>query len=136
EGNLVLERLFGVEPVWVGPYDAYVLEEVLAETVVRLRAEGRRPYEIPLGGASPVGTLGYVDAANELSAQASGSVVYTATATGGTQAGLVVGFGHHSRVRGVDVGAVPDVAARLDGLIAATASLAQLPVPDGHLQLD
>jgi L-cysteate sulfo-lyase len=136
EGNLVLARLFEVEPVWVGPYDTYLLEAVLAETVVRLRAEGRRPYEIPLGGASPMGTLGYVDAADELAAEAPGAVVYTATGTGGTQAGLVVGFGHHARVRGVDVGAVPDVGARIDGLVAAVATLAHRPPPDGRLQLD
>ena len=136
EGNLVLVRLFGVDPVWVGPYDAYTLERALAETVLRLRTEGRNPYEIPLGGASAVGTLGYVAAADELAAEAPGSVVYTATGTGGTQAGLVVGLGHHSRVRGIDVGAVPTVAARIDSLVAAAASLAQRPVPDGHLQLD
>jgi 1-aminocyclopropane-1-carboxylate deaminase/D-cysteine desulfhydrase-like pyridoxal-dependent ACC family enzyme len=136
EGNLVLGRLFGLEPVWVGRYDAYHLEEVLAETAVRLRAEGRRPYEIPLGGASPVGTMGYVVAADELSVEAPGAVVYTATGTGGTQAGLVVGFGHHARVRGVDVGAVPDVDQRIDGLIAAAATLAHRPAPDGCLHLD
>jgi 1-aminocyclopropane-1-carboxylate deaminase/D-cysteine desulfhydrase-like pyridoxal-dependent ACC family enzyme len=136
EGNLVLGRLFGVEPVWVGPYDAYLLEAVLAETTVRLRSEGRRPYEIPLGGANPMGTMGYVVAADELAVEAPGAVVYTATGTGGTQAGLVVGFGHHGRVRGVDVGAVPDVGARIDRLISAVAPLAQRPAPDGRIQLD
>jgi 1-aminocyclopropane-1-carboxylate deaminase/D-cysteine desulfhydrase-like pyridoxal-dependent ACC family enzyme len=136
EGNLVLVRLFGVDPVWVGAYDAYHLEEVLAETAVRLRAEGRRPYEIPLGGASPMGTMGYVVAADELAVEAPGAVVYTATATGGTQAGLVVGFGHHGRVRGVDVGAVPDVAPRIDRLVAAVGTLAHRAPPDGQLQLD
>jgi 1-aminocyclopropane-1-carboxylate deaminase/D-cysteine desulfhydrase-like pyridoxal-dependent ACC family enzyme len=136
EGNLVLGLLFDLEPVWVGAYDAYHLEEILAETVVRLRSEGRRPYEIPLGGASPVGTMGYVLAADELAAEAPGAIVYTATGTGGTQAGLVAGFGHHGRVRGVDVGAVPDVATRIDHLIAAVATLAHRPPPDGRLQLD
>jgi 1-aminocyclopropane-1-carboxylate deaminase/D-cysteine desulfhydrase-like pyridoxal-dependent ACC family enzyme len=136
EGNLVLGRLFGLEAVWVGRYDAYHLEEVLAETVVRLRSEGRRPYEIPLGGASPVGTMGYVSAADELAAEAPGAIVYTATGTGGTHAGLAVGFGHHARVRGVDVGAVPGVATRIDQLVAATATLAHRPVPDGQVQLD
>ena len=136
EGNLVLDRLLGLEPVWVGAYDAYHLEEVLAETAVRLRAEGRRPYEIPLGGATPVGTMGYVAAADELSAEAPGAVVYTATGTGGTQAGLVVGLGTHERVRGIDVGAVPDVASRIDLLIPAVAGLAGRPNPGGTLHLD
>jgi D-cysteine desulfhydrase len=137
EGNLVLDRLFGIDLVWAGTYDAFHLEQMIAETAMRLDAEGRRPYEIPLGGASPVGTLGYVDAADEIAAEAPpGAVVYTATGTGGTQAGLVVGFGHRDRVRGIDVGAIPDVHERIEAIIPATASLAGRPMPTGHLHLD
>jgi D-cysteine desulfhydrase len=39
-------------------------------------------------------------------------------------------------VRGVDVGAVPEVGARIDRLVAAAATLARRAVPDGGLQLD
>jgi len=137
EGNLVLDHILGVEPIWVGTYDASELERVMAETALRLSCEGCTPYEIPLGGASPMGTLGYVRAAAEISSAAPlGSVVYTATGTGGTQAGLVVGFGHHDRVHGVDVGAVPGVAHRIDELVPAVAALAHRPFPAGHLHLD
>jgi D-cysteine desulfhydrase len=137
DGNLLLDHLLGAELEWAGRYDADVLETVMAETTLRLRAEGRHPYEVPLGGASDVGTMGYVRAAAEIAAEAPlGSVVYTATGTGGTQAGLVVGFGNHARVRGVDVGAMPDVAERVAALVAATASLAHRPLPSGRLQLD
>jgi D-cysteine desulfhydrase len=137
DGNLLLDAVLGAELVWAGAYDAELLETVMAETTLRLRAEGRHPYEVPLGGASDVGTMGYVVAAAEIVAQAPlGSVVYTATGTGGTQAGLVVGFGNHARVRGVDVGAIPDVAERTAGLVAATASLAHRPMPKGQLRLD
>ncbi len=137
QGNLVLDVVLGAELVWVGEYEPTEVERVLAETCVRLRSEGRRPYEIPLGGASPVGTLGYVHAAAELVTQAPlGSLVYTATGTGGTQAGLVVGLGHHDRVRGVDVGALPDVPARIDDLVPAVAALAHRPQPAGSLHLD
>jgi D-cysteine desulfhydrase family pyridoxal phosphate-dependent enzyme len=137
EGNLVLDRLLGIDIVWVGEYEAFHIEQVLAETAVRLRSEGRNPYEIPLGGASPVGTLGYVMAADELARQApAGSLIYTATGTGGTQAGLVIGVGHHERVRGIDVGAIPDVGDRIEAVIPAAASLAGRPSPQGHLQLD
>jgi len=137
DGNLLLDAMFGVEIVWAENYDAEMVETVMAETCMRLTSEGRHPYEVPLGGASEVGTLGYVVAAGEIVTQAPlGSIVYTATGTGGTQAGLVVGLGHHGRVRGVDVGAVPDVEARMAGLIAGTASLARQPMPDGRAQLD
>lgn len=137
EGNLVLDRLLGIDLVWVGEYDPFHIEQVLAETAMRLRADGRRPYEIPLGGANAMGTLGYVAAAEEISRQTrEGAIVYTATGTGGTQAGLVVGFGHHDRVRGVDVGAVPDVEDRIATVIPAAASLAGRPLPAGALCLD
>jgi D-cysteine desulfhydrase family pyridoxal phosphate-dependent enzyme len=137
EGNLLLDRLFGVEIVWAGDYDPDHIETLMGETCLRLTSEGRRPYEIPLGGASEIGSLGYVAAAGELAAQAPvGSILYTATGTGGTQAGLVVGFGHHDRVRGVDAGALPDVAERMGGLIVATATLAHRPFPAGGLHLD
>ncbi len=118
DGNLLLDHLFGAELVWAGAYDAELLETTMAETCLRLTGEGRRPYEVPLGGASDVGTLGYVAAAGELAAEAPiGSTVYTATGTGGTQAGLVVGIGHHGRVRGIDVGAIDDVADRIAALV-------------------
>jgi len=137
QGNLVLDLLLGAEPVWTGGYDPFQVEQVLAETCLRLQADGRSPYEIPLGGASPIGTLGYVHAAAELVTQAPlGSVVYAATGTGGTQAGLVVGLGHHDRVRGVDVGALDDVAGRIDELVPAVATLARRPLPAGVLHLD
>jgi 1-aminocyclopropane-1-carboxylate deaminase/D-cysteine desulfhydrase-like pyridoxal-dependent ACC family enzyme len=137
EGNLLLDRLFDAELLWVGDYDAERVETTMAETCLRLAAEGRRPYEVPLGGASDVGTLGYVAAAAELMTQAPlGSLVYTATGSGGTQAGLVVGLGHHDRVRGVDVGAIADVDERIRSLVSSTASLAGRPFPVGELVLD
>lgn len=137
EGNLLLDRLFGIDIVWAGEDETYIIEQTLAETTMRLQTEGRSPYEIPLGGASPTGTLGYVVAANEIAGHAPlGSIVYTATGTGGTQAGLTVGFGHHDRVRGVDVGAIPEIAERIDELIPAVASCAHRPLPPGCLTLD
>jgi D-cysteine desulfhydrase len=137
DGNLVLDDLFGAELVWAGGYDAERLETMMTETCLRLASEGRRPYEVPLGGASDVGTLGYVAAADEIASEAPmGSIVYTAVGSGGTHAGLVVGLGHHGRVRGVDVGAIDDVDDRIPSLVAATASLARRPLPDGGPQLD
>ncbi|MCB1260978.1 MAG: D-cysteine desulfhydrase family protein [Acidimicrobiales bacterium] len=137
EGNLVLDRLFGAELVLVGDVDSFVRDQRLAETCVALHAAGARPYEIPVGGASPVGTLGYVRAAAELSAQAPlGAVVYCAVGTGGTYAGLAVGLGSHDRVRGVAVGPVPELDARIDELVPAVATLAGVPFPSGQRRLD
>lgn len=73
---------------------------------------GRPPYLLPAGGSSPVGALGYVEAALEIAAQVEeGTLPEPAHAvvpvgTGGTAAGLALGFqlaGMRTRVVGVVV---------------------------------
>jgi len=73
---------------------------------------GRPPYLLPAGGSSPVGALGYVEAALEIAAQVeAGSLpepahVVVPVGTGGTAAGLALGFqiaGLRTRVVGVVV---------------------------------
>lgn len=93
---------------------------------------GRPPYLLPAGGSSPVGALGYVEAALEIAAQVEvGSLpepahVVVAVGTGGTVAGLALGFqlaGLRSRVTGVVVNDQlrldPPVVARLARRTAA-----------------
>jgi D-cysteine desulfhydrase len=73
---------------------------------------GRPPYLLPAGGSSPVGALGYVEAALEIAAQVEDGAlpepahVVVPVGTGGTAAGLALGFqlaGLGSRVLGVVV---------------------------------
>jgi D-cysteine desulfhydrase len=73
---------------------------------------GHLPYLLPAGGSSPVGALGYVEAALEIAAQVEdGSLpepahVVVPVGTGGTAAGLALGFqiaGLRTRVLGVVV---------------------------------
>ena len=73
---------------------------------------GHLPYLLPAGGSSPVGALGYVEAALEIAAQVEdGSLpepghVVVPVGTGGTAAGLALGFqlaGLRTRVVGVVV---------------------------------
>lgn len=92
--------------------------------LLRHRDGLRPPYYLPAGGSSPVGTLGYVDAALELAAQVrSGelpepALVVTAVGSAGTAAGLALGLrlaGLGSRV----VGVVVNDAFRLDDVVIA-----------------
>ena len=59
---------------------------------------GRPPYLLPAGGSSAVGALGYVEAALEIAAQVEAGElpapthVVTAVGSGGTAAGLALGF--------------------------------------------
>ncbi|HYJ22829.1 MAG TPA: pyridoxal-phosphate dependent enzyme [Solirubrobacterales bacterium] len=84
----------------------------------------RPPYLLPAGGSSPVGALGYVEAALEIAAQVEdGSLpepahVVVPVGTGGTAAGLALGFqlaGLRTRV----VGVVVNDQLRLDAAVFA-----------------
>jgi D-cysteine desulfhydrase family pyridoxal phosphate-dependent enzyme len=134
-GNLVLDELFGPEMVWAGKggeLDYYGVEAAIDDACRRLQAEGRRPYPMPIGGASPVGALGYVRAGLELRAQDPDfDVVVVADGSGGTHAGLVAGLGDHRSVHGVDVGARPDLEEKVPAKAAEVARLAGLAAPAG-----
>ncbi len=64
----------------------------------RYTTDGKLPYLLPAGGSSPVGTVGYVEAALEIGAQVRAgelpepSHVVVAMGSGGTAAGLLLGF--------------------------------------------
>ncbi|HEX2273628.1 MAG TPA: pyridoxal-phosphate dependent enzyme, partial [Acidimicrobiales bacterium] len=110
----------------------YGVEAAIADTARRLAGEGRRPYAIPIGGASAVGALGYVRAGVELRRQdAAVDLVVVADGSGGTHAGLAAGLGDHRSVYGVDVGARPDLDDQVPAKAAEVARLAGLPEPGG-----
>jgi D-cysteine desulfhydrase len=92
-GNLLLNELLGAHLHWIErPQRAAKLAELDAQ----LRAQGRKPYVIPVGGSNGVGATGYVVAMLELAEQlrASGRRVdhlVFGTSSGGTQAGIILG---------------------------------------------
>jgi len=136
-GNVVLDELLGPEMVWAGPLDYYGVEAAIEHATRRLIEEGRRPYAMPIGGASATGALGYVRAAHELMAQHPHlELVVTADGSGGTHAGLVAGLGSHDRVLGIDVGARPDLEDTVPAKAVETARLAGLKEPTGDVQID
>jgi D-cysteine desulfhydrase family pyridoxal phosphate-dependent enzyme len=119
KGNLLLDRLYGAELKFVDLGEAggrMTIEtaEKLMRGMARLfpSVGWRETYIIPLGGHSPVGCLGYVNAAFELAKQAEDrnlkvDYVVAAVGTGGTMAGLMAGFrllGAGTKVIGIDVG--------------------------------
>ena len=137
-GNVVLDHLLAPQFVWAGPLAYYPLEERIAAVCEDLRSEGRVPYQIPIGGATPVGALGYVDAADEIVAQlgAVPALTITADGSGGTHAGLVAGFGDHARVVGFDVGTRPDIEVVVAREASAAAKLAGRAHPIGEPRVD
>jgi 1-aminocyclopropane-1-carboxylate deaminase/D-cysteine desulfhydrase-like pyridoxal-dependent ACC family enzyme len=140
-GNLLLDHLLGAIVHPVGPLGYDELEEAIVTLGEQVRAAGRRPYVIPVGGASPVGVAAYADAAAELMAQLAGAPdwVVCADGSGGTHAGLLAGLaGTPSRVLGVDVGTRGDLDAAVARLAFAAAggTLRFDPAPGGAVLVD
>ena len=135
-GNLSLDAALGARLHFAGTEDWPRLERHAAALVDRLRADGRRPLLIPMGGSTPIGALGFVQGYLELLDQcadrglAPDSIV-VASSTGGTQAGLayaraVIGSG--PRILGVGVAKRPmDIAAEVDHLVHQLTELPGLP---------
>lgn len=122
-GNLMINELLGTEVRFVDTdtYDDVYAEMQRAED--DLRAMGRKPYHIPVGGSVALGTLGYVDCAKEIFSDALEQgkridrIVCTA-GSGGTMAGLVLGallYGDGCKVTGIAVDDDPfaDIVAEL-----------------------
>jgi L-cysteate sulfo-lyase len=95
-GNLRLDHLLGatchhiVDPDW----RATIREGKALE--MRLTDEGRKVFRMDIGGSSPVGCLGYVDAVLEIQDDEkrlglSFDAIILTTGSGGMQAGLVAG---------------------------------------------
>ena len=137
-GNVVLDHVLAPDFVWAGPLRYYPLEEKITAVCDELRAAGRRPYQIPIGGATPIGALGYVDAADEIVDQLGEppALVVTADGSGGTHAGLVAGLGDHARVVGFDVGTRPDLEDVVPREATAAAALVGRATPVGVVRVD
>lgn len=118
--NLLLDKILGAEVYVVkmqdGETEAQAEERsfVLArEHMARLEAEGHRCYEVPMGGASDVGTVGFIDGYVELSEQLEvagihADYIFHGTGTGGTMAGLQAGrklTGSDARIISINVSA-------------------------------
>ena len=101
--NLLLDYIYGAEVhiVQMEPGEEEADAEARsfamgAEHVERLRAEGKHPYDVPMGGASPVGSVGFTGGFVELEEQCAAAGIkpdylYHASGTGGTLAGLAAG---------------------------------------------
>jgi 1-aminocyclopropane-1-carboxylate deaminase/D-cysteine desulfhydrase-like pyridoxal-dependent ACC family enzyme len=151
-------------PVLEPPNPGIVIDELLgaivhqttsddrAERVARtelvvadLRAAGRHPYVIATGGSGTVGATGQALAAVELAGQAATAGIrvdriVVPTATGGTQAGLVVGCavaGTATAVTGVLVaGSDAELRPVIEATVAALAASAGVTIAPQAIALD
>ena len=89
-GNTLLDGLLGAEIHYVSSREERA--PAMRAAADRLRAQGRHPFEIPLGASTPLGAMAYARAVDELVAQVPApDVIVHASSSGGTQAGLIAG---------------------------------------------
>jgi D-cysteine desulfhydrase family pyridoxal phosphate-dependent enzyme len=141
-GNLLLDQVLGATLHFTGADSYYEVEAAIEKLAAQLEADGRRPFAMPIGGASVTGAAAYAWAADELLAQANadgrGRVdwIVVADGSGGTHAGLLAGLGGQVRVLGVDVGTRPDLDDVIPRLGAEVALFTGRDAPEGELDLD
>jgi 1-aminocyclopropane-1-carboxylate deaminase/D-cysteine desulfhydrase-like pyridoxal-dependent ACC family enzyme len=137
EGNLALTRLLGARTHFTQNDDRASVDAALENAAAELRAQGRRPYVIPRGGACALGVIGHILAVAELAAQCRDyaiepDAIYLAVGSGGTFAGWLAGvraLGLPWRVEGFTVSRpAADVRHRILALAAEGAALAGLAV--------
>jgi len=143
---LAVSRRAGAVVEFTGSADRRSMDLYAGELAGRLRSEGRRPYVVPRGGATPIGACGFADAAVEIVSQLDGRPVSVVipVGSGGSIAGLVAGLTSVAAV-GVDVIGVSvsrpvdeievQIAKRASEcarLIGATGSLTSWRVVDGR----
>lgn len=98
EGNLFLDRLAGANISVYSPQEYTAkLNEIFKTWIAHYEAQGHRAFAIPTGASDGIGIWGYIEASRELQKdfereQIKPELVVCATGSGGTQAGLTLGF--------------------------------------------
>ncbi len=108
-GNYLLNHYMGVDVVFSGASTQKEMGQALNQHAEKVKAEGLRPYVIGVGGSNGLGSLGYVDAYDELKEQAAEKRLqfdwlFASAGSGGTIAGLIYGCDLHkdaTRIVGV-----------------------------------
>lgn len=129
--SVYVDEMLGAEIHRVGSREARApTMKAIAE---KLRDEGRRVVEVPIGASVPIGALGYVRAVEETAAQLAAmnthvDYIFHSCSSGGTQAGIVAGCQlfdlHDTRVIGVS----PD-----DPAVSISVEVARIIVGVGKL---
>ena len=94
--NLYLDKIFGAVVHHTDKHENAAVEAQSLELEEELKKQGKKVYRMPLGGSTPLGTLGYLGAFSEIlefseKNKVHFDTVFLASGSGGTQAGLVLG---------------------------------------------
>ena len=113
-GNLLLDVILGADIRFMPDASVQGMEDAMHAEAEKLRAEGHKPYVIPVGGSNDIGSLGYVNAMRELAGQLSeedkAPLIFCACGSAGTLAGSTLGaklFMPGAKVIGISVTTTP-----------------------------
>lgn len=121
------------------------LPDAQARLVADLRSRGHVVYEMPPGGSTEIGTLGYVHVFEQIVryTMKTGThfdTIVLATGSAGTQAGLVVGqtiSGYDTRIIGVAISRSADAQrAKVRQLASSTAASLNVPFDESTVLVD
>jgi len=94
DGNLFLDKIVGSELRFLSKKEFAISNEIMQEEKISLEKKGKKVFLIPEGGSSPLGIWGYIHALEEMQKQnvfKQCNSILTASGSGGTTAGLLVG---------------------------------------------
>ena len=100
DGNLLIGSLVGAEITFAPPERYQAMDQTYMDLQAEYASQGLKTYRIPVGASDEVGLWGYINCANELkrdfeSAGISPDAIVSATGSGGTLAGLIIGNALH-----------------------------------------
>lgn len=139
QGNLLLDDLLGAQVWWTDP-EKGLAQDRIEEILKEIRGADRKPYFIPAGASTEIGIIGYVLAMKELLGQLEErelavDYLVSATGTGGTQTGLVLGaklYGYEGKIIGISVSPTKkELTNRLKNLAEKTIARWQLGIEIG-----
>ena len=109
-GNLVLDGIYGAQVRLMDTDDYQDIYREMDRLGAELAQQGHKCCPIPVGGSTALGAVGYVHCVEELAAQTPTGVridhIVSATGSGGTTAGLLLGakrFLSQAKVTGIGV---------------------------------
>jgi D-cysteine desulfhydrase family pyridoxal phosphate-dependent enzyme len=143
-GNLLLDELLGAQMLYANTEDKIELDRILVRVTDELRAQGRTPYLIPVGGSTALGCASYVLAVGELLGQLNAQHIapdyaFITTGSCGTHAGILAGMKFYNAaipVYGITVSRVKsECEQRIPALVAKTSELLnyQLPITNADV---
>jgi 1-aminocyclopropane-1-carboxylate deaminase/D-cysteine desulfhydrase-like pyridoxal-dependent ACC family enzyme len=143
--NQRLDELLGAQIHWTDAEDRAERAALMERVAADVRAAGRRPFVIGVGGSGPIGAAGQVLAGLEVAEQLDAAEIGEATvvlpsATGGTHAGLLTGLALAApparRVVGIAVAAADaELRPTISALLSALEPLAGIRPPDSAIEL-